>query len=623
MSDAFIPEKKQRKFIRPLNKGIRNDLPSTQLPDGAFTDIDGFIAQPYGLRRRPATSRFGTWEVDYAPIQGLWTVRAVTGASYSVIMDNKKIYIIRTGTRTAIDWTYEVGTVTEGDTAYDLVGSGTSWSTGQNWILAGDRIFVTGETGDTTETNANDVAIKTYIIAAVTDDTNIVLETPLVNAPSGATYVIYRSVGASAIATPVNVNDTLYFADGQRPIQTVTNNPANAWGLLNNDNWCPYTVAYHGDRLWAADIRDPEDDLGGGIDLRYRQRIAWSNLGVGNLGTFTATDFLQLPYGFGAVRRLMPMSQFLIAYLTDSIWFGQQSNLPSLPLQFTKFETGGMGLVTPKAVTAYLDGHFFIGQDDVYFVSQRGVQPVGTPVVKDMLATVSSEASVRAVTDYSTSTVVFGIPTSGNQISQLWRFNVKTKGWSNEVRETNFIQTDTILETISWDNLSANIAPDTWPGFGTYFASWNTILTEVAWNQQLFFNSGDRLFYYQDDSGLLDADTGQVPTGKVITGDLDFESPDITKTFTSFSLELESPLNASDDSLNIVLSGSVDKGKNWKDLGTLVIPAEQDEDEVNFRITGAHVRFRLVPQAAENHTPYTLGGFGIVFALVGDEVQGR
>lgn len=93
MSDGslYLPSKKHQKFIRPLNKGIRNDLPSTQMPDGSFTAIDGFIPQPYGLRRRPATARYGDWSVDFPPIQGLWTVRAVSGVSFSILADRRKL----------------------------------------------------------------------------------------------------------------------------------------------------------------------------------------------------------------------------------------------------------------------------------------------------------------------------------------------------------------------------------------------------------------------------------------------------------------------------------------------------------------------------------------------------
>lgn len=628
-----LPKRKQKEFVRPLNGGIRNDLPSTLMPPGSFKDINGFIAQPYGLRRRPATSRYGDWTVDFPPIQGLWTVRSVTGASYSVLMDRRKIYIIAPGSRTAVDWTYTTGTVSATAGSKTVTGSETAWATNTNWILAGDRIFITGETGTANETNAGSTAIKTYIIASVDSATQFTLETAITAgfSPSGATYVVYRSLGAAeaSIAAPVNVNDTLYFTDGQRPIQTVTNNPGNAWALLNPDHkYTPHAIAYFGDRLWVADINDPHGDLGGGSGLRYRQRIAWSNLGVGNLNVFdSAYDFIQLPYGFGAVRRLMPMSQFLIAYFTDSIWFGQPSNLPSLPLQWTKFETGGMGLVTPLAVTAYLDGHFFVGQDDIYFVSQRGVQGVGTPVVKDMLKTVSSEAGVRAVTDYSTSTVVFGIPTSGSQITELWRFNVKTKGWSKEDRATNFMQTDTLIETISWDNLEANIGGTNWEAFETYnYNSWDTLLTEVAWNQQLFFNVEGELYFYQDDSGDLDADSKNTPIGVVVTGDHDMGYPDLTKIWTSFSLELESPLPEMEntDTLNITLEGSTDKGISWKKLGALSIEVGGDEDEVNFRLTGSAARFRLRPkQEGERHQPYTLGGYGLTFLPLGDEVQGR
>ena len=628
MTDLFIPTKKLQKFIRPLNKGVRKDLPSTQMPDGSFLTIDGFIPQPYGLRRRPATARYGVWAVDFAPIQGLWTVRTVSGTSYSILMDRRKVYVINTSSITPLDWTYTTGTV--GGTAGDatIAGTDTAWATQANWILAGDRIAIAddpGGAGSQTETDNNGDEITTRMISSITDGTHLELETALPTgfSPSGADYTIYRSVGASSIATPVNVNDSLYFTDGQRPIQIVT---STSWGLLNSDTWCPYAIAYFADRLWAADIIDSDGTFGGDseTEFRYRQMIAWSNLGVGNLATFsTDTDFLNLPYGFGAIRRLMPMSQFLVAYFTDSIWLGQRSNLQDLPFEFTRFETGGMGALTPNAITPFFDGHFFIGQDDVYYLSARtGVEPIGTPVIRDMLKRITSVNEVRAVTDYSTSTAIFGIPTVTNSISELWRFNWKTKAWSSEDRDADFIGVDTILETISWDTLDSIVSPDEWGGF-IYNDTWDSILTEAAWNQQLYFSAGTQLYYYLDDSGTIDRDTGLTPPGIIVTGDLDMDAPDINKVWTKFTLELEEPLQAADDDLHITLEGSVDKGRKWKTLGTIIIGAEYDEGALDFRLTGPTARFRMTMATNETHQPYSLGGIGLTFKVLGTEVQGR
>lgn len=623
MSDAFIPQGRKFTAIRPLNQGIRNDLPSTKMPPGSFTFLEGLIAQPYGLRRRPAVARYGNWTVDFPPIQGVWTCRAITGASFSILMDRRKIYVINPSAVTPLDYKYTTGTVSASSGGTTITGVGTAWDTSSNWILPGDRIRITGDTGTTNETNNGGTDIKTYVIASVDSATQVTIESdrPITSGfnPSGATYEIYRSVGASSIATPVNVNDTIYFTDGQRPIQTVT---STAWGLLNSDTYTPYAIVYFGDRLWVADIDDPHDALGGGA-VRYRQRIHWSNLGVGNLGTFTnATDFINLPYGFGAIRRLLPMSQFLVAYFTDSIWIGQTTNLPSLPLEFTKFETGGMGIITPNAVTPFFDGHFFVGQDDIYFLTQRGVEAVGTPVTRDMLNRISSVSEVRAATDYSTSSIVFGIPTSGNQIEEIWRFNYRTKAWSMEERETDFIATDTILETITWDTLDTVVSPDEWGGF-IYHTTWDGIITEAAWNQQLFFSSNDELHYYLDDGGTSDSDTGQTPVVQATTGDYDLDLPDTKKIWTKFSLELDEPTGPSDDTLQFTLEGSVDKGKNWKTLGTLSVESEEDEAAVNFRLSGAAARFRLTQVGGADVEPYTIGGFGFSFKAIGPEVQSR
>jgi hypothetical protein len=628
VSDAFIPSKKQQTFLRPLNQGIRNDLPSTQMPEGSFKTLEGFIPQPYGLRRRPCTNRYGSWTVDYSPIQGLWTVRSVTGTSFTILMDYRKVYKVTLGAVTPIDWIYEVGTVSGTEGLATITGAGgTLWKTLASYIRPEDRIAITGDTSATNETNEDGTAIKTYLIKSIESDTSLTLYDTLPTgfSPSGATYVIYRSIGNATIAAPVSVDDTLYFTDGNRPLQGVT---ATAWTAVGTatQTYQPYVCTYFANRMWVADINDPEGEIGTADD-RYRQQIRWSALGLGNLTDFSSASgggSIDLPYGFGAIRRLMPMSQFLVAYFTDGIWLGQPTNLRDLPLEWTKFETGGMGIITPRAVTPFFDGHFFVGRDDVYFMSQRGIEPVGTPVVRDFLASIATTNAVSAVTDYSTSTAIFGVATEGSNINELWRFNWKTKAWSRETRSTTFLSTDTLLENVTWDTLDNNISPDDWSGFSTYgYDAWDDIKTEAAWNQQLFFSSGSELHYYRDDSGTVDSDTGLAPEGIVETGDMDMDKPDLNKIWTELSMELDEPLAATDDTLTIVVTGSVNKGITWKTLGTLSIAAEADEDAINFRLMGPTARFKFTVTQSETHSPYTIGGIGLTYKTLGDETQGR
>lgn len=674
--DLFIPSGKRRQPIRPLTGGIRRDTPPQGIPMGSFYDIqNGYVTQ-YGVRRRPATARFGDWDVDYPPIQGIWTVRAVTGDSYTVLMDQKRLYKITRSGITILSWTeYSTGTCENTSTA--VTGSGTAWNTAANLINTGDEFWFENESstagaGSTTTTielnastndeattgwyvvcNSEEKKIASYDsttkiatlygrwgttpssgdayklyeigeISTITNDTTLTLtNAPSKNYAASTNYVIRRALGSTVddntvknavIAVPVNVNDKLYIADGSRFL--IYTDGTDVDTLNSSYTWKPFSVTYFKDRLWCGHIDDGTNN--------YRQQIRWSDLGVGNLDTWDTANYLNLPYSYGRINRLMGMSDFLVAYFTDGIWIGQETNLRDLPLAFEKFETGGLGLANPHAVTPWFDGHFFVAQDNVYYLSPKGIEPVGNAVVKDTVEKCGAPLQIMAATDYSTSSIIIGFPLGeSDDISEIWRFNYKSKSWSREERTTNFIGTDTVLETVTWDSLSSDLPQDTWDGDSTwaYYPSWDQIVTDEAWNQQLFFNVSSKLYYYQDDVGTVDAD-GTIPQLILETGDMDLDAPDTKKIWTKLSIQLENPLD-SGESLSFTVTGSTDKGRSWKSLGTLTFGEDYDEAAITFRLNGVAARFKLEEVNTSTVSPFTVSEIVAHFKVIGNQIQSR
>ena len=601
MSDLFIPQGVQQIVERPLAGGIRRDVPPQAIPMGAFWDIrDGYV-EPEGIRRRPATQRYGTWLVSYPPIQGMWTVRAVSGAAFTIIMDQKAIYKVSPGSLTRLDWVYNTGTCAA--TAAVVTGSETAWDTAANQINEGD-LFVLDANG----------SAEIIPILSIASDTSLTLAlTPTGTYGAGTDYEIRRAVTNEVIAMPVSVNNRLYIADGSRFLAYTD---GTSFTTLNATYlWKPYVVSYFKDRLWTAHIIDESDN-------NLRAQIRWSDSGIGNFDTWDVASYLNLPYGFGRINRLLPMSDFLVAYFTDRLYIGQESSLPLLPVEFRAVETGGIGLTNPYAVSPTFDGHFFVGQDNVYYLSTKGIEPIGNAIVKRTIRQCRVPQQIMCGTDYSTGSFMMGIPLEGPDIQEVWRFSHKSGQWSREERDTGFFTVDTLLETLTWDGLNTALTENTWAGFSTFYPDWDSMVTDEAWNQQVFFNKDGALYYYTDDSGSIDADSQLAPRLMIETGDKDLGAPDLSKVWTKVSMQIEEPLEE-DETLAFTVEGSVNKGKTWKALGTLTFSEDHDEASLTFRLNGSAARFRYTETATSVTEPFTVSEIVYYVKALGGQIASR
>ena len=184
------------------------------------------------------------------------------------------------------------------------------------------------------------------------------------------------------------------------------------------------------------------------------------------------------------------------------------------------------------------------------------------------------------------------------------------------------LMSDTMLESVSWDSLAADLPEDNWNGFSVYYPTWDSIVTDEAWNQQVFFNVEDQLYYYQDDVGAADEDTTTAVRLLLETGDMDLGAPDTVKIWTKLSMQVQDPLDVG-ESLSFVAEGSPDKGRTWKELGTLVFSEDHDEASINFRLNGAACRFRFTQVADTAAEPFTVSEVVYYFKVMGGQIASR
>jgi hypothetical protein len=286
----------------------------------------------------------------------------------------------------------------------------------------------------------------------------------------------------------------------------------------------------------------------------------------------------------------------IIGYLTDGIFFGKSSNIAGLPYAFQKLETGGFGAVGQKAFCSWLDSQFFVGPTDIYNISASGgVTPIGTVIAKQSVMHPDCKPNyVQIVADPDRQKILFGFAFgSSKQINKLFIYNLKTQAWSYENTEsTNFVSVSTHSLSTRWSDFANDHITGEWDQQTIRWFQGS----QISYTNYLFTQRADGYLYIYNENSSYDqlSDGTKVPVQVWFeTGDFDFDNPDLIKTVTRLSLKLSDPYTRLDP-IVIDVFGSTTRGRTWKNLGQMrILGVPDDEDAINFRLTGSLVRFRF------------------------------
>ena len=265
-----------------------------------------------------------------------------------------------------------------------------------------------------------------------------------------------------------------------------------------------------------------------------------------------------------------------------------------------------------KAVVPYHDGHFYVGQDNIYFLSTRGRQAIGTPVVEETIRQCSNLWRVYAVADPKRNRVCFGFPVSSEYIEKVWSFDYRTQAWSYEEYPTWMIANPLFSGSLSWDDLTG-----TWDALSATYPTWDDMRAET---------DDDRDFIREFEGALQEASEGATvddvagPVEVVLQSkNYDLGEPDLQKVWTRLALKIQfrREMVAFDIPLVFDVEVSYNAGRNWKGVGQLRIAAGADEGYCNFRLSSSHFMFRLT--SASQVTPYWITEYTYTFAIVGEE----
>jgi len=664
--DMFIAPSPQNVPLQDLTKGMFRNFHSTRLPAGGLWTSKNYIVTQKGPYRRPGLEASLTATGYGYPIKGLVSFWKTDGTQETLIWDKHTLY--KAGSKTidlldkTIGDTYYTGTISASGTT--VTGSGTTWNA-TNDVLAQDVIVI----GSTMAK-----------IISVDSTTQLTVDQDLGTIAASTNYVIYR---AWNIASPYSVdsvvttdeNDTpgVLFTDHTRAPRFYDGNTFDDF-----DSGLTYIAG-------CCEMFNERVFIGNTIEAGTykRQYIRWST--IDDHTSFEADAWLDLRYSSGALLRLVKMGPMLVAYFEDAIWIGRPTNMDNPPVVFERIETGGAGLVGMKAVCPWIGGHFLVMTDNIYILSAKGLEPIGTPIVKETVHSTNNLDGVQVTVDPINQRAIFGFPGEEQNIDKIWSYHYRAKSWSyDEVENVSSLDYIGFTSQVTWDNVAetpystgvVSGAADqvqitgagvNWTatngvaaGDAIFFsteerviasllnattlnltASLNTLLSgdtyhivQAAedWDTKMNnyeswdgISGGDlknRYYLGKADGSLsrLSDNEAEDVSGAVScvleTPDYDYGTPNLEKTATAFSLKIDTFLSSD---LEFTLEGSKNRGNTWKSLGTLIVPANEDEGRRTFKLTGSTHRFRLTSNSPV--APYTIMELVIRVAPRGREVH--
>lgn len=644
MADFFVPSPLSSVSVRPLTGGIIRNRAAHQLKAGEFYDLVNVMVIPDGLYRRPGLETFyenhdsfesPTRDLNTDPIDFV-TLWKQTGEGRDSIILTPECALLG-GASKAVSrmvWLYETATATVSGST-NVTGSGTTWKS--DLIQSGDFIRfqsagyytqwvrISGVGSDTSISLSEDPTLYDGDAWNSADEVG-----PLGNGTFS--YELARSFSQSEpylldwiVTSDPNVGyNELVVASAARPLAVYNENQERFDDFITDDSdtydygdsgpgggtFFASCVAAFMERLWvghtveynSSGVLTDEGDM--------RHRIRWSS--VTDKRDFSGNNYIDLEYMAGDLIRLVPLGNTLVAYANDAVYIGTPTSRVDMPLSFQQVDMGGQGLVGQKAIVPWLNGHFFVGQDDIYFLSMQGPQRIGSPVVRATLRRARNELWRTYVTvDPVHKQILFGFATEegGGLIEKVWMYNYETKAWSSHVFPggTHRMIANPVADKlgIAWDDSSMSAV------------TWDSGLTGIAATWDSFKASEEvRSVYIENWGGTYRLTTANAqdaaPSGydnipvTIETGDFDGGAPDRNKIFTRLAIKTEDVDGFRSSAVRFSVQGSVNGGRSWKQLGTVELPSDKDEGYCNFRLSGSMVRFRITSTSSVG--PYIVSG---------------
>ncbi len=621
MSDAYgyIPSSPQTASIRPLNLGMVTNIPPVAAKENSFQLVDGFDVTERGLRHHggwqpalrvsgasipvplmfPNTAADADRRLDER-IEDMLYMWLQDGVAVAAVVTNRLLYAALPNSGYApVYWCREYVVQSYSQTTHGAI------------VLAGDYRGDLLDVGDWVVQNHATTPVYYQIAGATydggTNQTTVNLltnmATPFVATDTFRVLKPFKATGDYYVDFTYGRYKT-YLVDGFTPmvfqfdgtwlsplVITDTNGNRTVFGAR--------TITHYKDRLFfGGTMESVSGALRNAQRLRWTEVLDWTKSAFGN--------YQDLMYRQGVVLKILGYAEVLMAYTTDGVYYGRQTSMPSLPYGFYQMETGGAAAVGMKAICGFLEGQLFVSTDDVYFIGPGpSIQRVGTVVADDMLAGLAEPGATRMRLDQANSRVVVAPGATTEALTSLWFWNYKSKGWSKSTTLAfSALATVSFTDQLIFDDVPGG---DTIDGSSLAGSAIRSLLGRASEISLYGFTPTGHLMYYDRSAPatslpVAGGETALPVYGQLVTQDFEFDLPDADKTVLELSLRTTDLTPGRSADIRFMLEGSVDAGRTWRPLGFLRIVPGDDEDSLNFRLTGSALRFRLTTGSAGSAT---------------------
>jgi hypothetical protein len=609
---AIIPKDPTTVVEFPLDKGMVRNVPPTQVPPGAFTYVANYMAGLGGLVRRVGISQASAGTVAWPPVQDIVTIWGTQGTLKVLVIDQKFIYTMGATTMTARYSTYTSKCGVGLSASSTLTFNGGALSLPAKDLRAGDTLYA--YSGAVVLLAEREIKTLTSNLVTLTGGA---LSVNL----AGKTFDIRRAFAAKSplfVDSAIIPGGKIVFSDGVRRLYAY-DATADSYGLYSAGTSCNFIadcVTTHKDRIYVGAISTPGPFAPTTVN---KQRMLWSQaLDKTNFGP-GQSQYLDLPYLPGKLKRILTLGQLLVAYFDDALYVGQPTNYSgnTLPYAFLRLDTGGVGLAGMKAVVPWMNGHFFVGDDDIYYLgSSLQLERIGTAIARDYVRYQANRAGAYAVADPLHSRILFGIPDVTGTFSRILAFDYISKAWSvDEFTTLSFLARKDLIFSETWDSI-LTVPPYTWDtGMGIYPA-WDQISQSAGFAPPVYTGQLNKVFFYDENARV---DGGNVPIATtLVTGARNEDLAGHNKTWLEFRLKLDRVCSVD---VTFTVEGSKDGGVTWTALSSrlLTIKAGYDEGQMQFRFTNDVAMFRAKSNTVVEQ--YAVQAFTVSFADRGHRIR--
>lgn len=594
--------------LRPLNKGVDRETPPHLLEVGAFLTLDNVMVRRGGLERR---SGYGQWLTGLPSLDSkvyaapMWYDQL--GTPVMMLVTYKHVYRVDDGpSLTLVSSTLHTGTAAvavsvAAERLYTVTDDLTTDFT--DIVNPGDTVWIGGTS---TGTPYEIVGVANEVLTVRDHDGTL-------STGTGVTFAAVEGFRRVPDWTVLRQFDgSMFFVwtdNSSRPLRrydgtSVTSiNGVAGDGVTVNPLTEIDTVTAFGGRLWMGGMQE------GGRDERFR--IRWTT--VTDQSEFPLVQYLDLPVRRYGVSRLLPLGNLLVAYFRDGVYFGRPTNITNLPYDFTPYDTGNIGLVGPRAITSWLDAHWFVGQDDVYsFSASRALERIGTKIIRETVqnSDIVLEDTI-VVPDPINERIVFQFYNVEGRLPVLWAYYYKTQAWASEMFNGKGVFYGRTVDALAWNEVAGGVD---WTDV-RWLKAWYTFRPTIS-AETLYRSQDGQVQVYLDGSSVdVTTTTTSSPVTVIMeSGDFDFGRPNVVKSITQLSAKLERPVTRL---LEFQVDGRNSRGDEWKSLGTLRVRPGQDEGKVDFRMTGSLFRFRL--RSSSDVAPWIMNEIILTASEVGRE----